>query len=117
MKKTYTYFDWAPVVRSLILTLKKHGVTVVGAGDGEEDIVSENTKELAAHATGCDEGFLYVKTPDTPEGKRKAIYLVLGNEPWETVCDHTVDDAIDKAVDEFSDKWENRKCPTKVVER
>lgn len=107
-----TYFDWKPVVRSICKTLVENGVEIVGASDCEEPIKSSNIKEIVECICGVDEGYIYVKTPDTPEGKKKVLFIVLGNEPEETIADWSSDPLLDKVCEKFSEKWEGRKCPT-----
>ena len=112
---TKTYYNWKPVLRSLAKSLEDAGCTLIGACDGEETFETNSRKEIAEIVASVDEGCIYVTTPDTPAGKRKVVFCVLGNDPEETAADWTCDPAIDKGVDAFSAKWESRKCPT--VER
>jgi hypothetical protein len=114
-----TYLDWTPIVRSFIHTVTSKGFTLTDACDGEETIKTNNRKDAAEHVCACDEGNLYFEK----DGYRFRAYIVLGNEPCETVCDYgwnnncpqSIVDEFDSACDEFSERWEDRKCPT--VER
>ena len=113
-------YDWKPVVKSLCKSLVANGVELVGAndlGDYPEDseIETGDINKIVDWVTGVDESMIYLKTPDTPEGKKKVIYIVLGNGPEEIAADWTMDELIDKATDDHYEKWANRKTP--MVER
>ena len=99
--------DWEKVVRSFIKNACDEGLVLFGASDGEERIQTTNAKEAARHVCACDEGALYFLDGE----KRVAAYVVLGNEPFETIADYTVNEKLDRACEVFSSKWENRKTP------
>lgn len=106
--------NWKPEVKSLLKALMAEGVILVSGDNGEETFKFDgNTNKFIENLIACDEAHLYVRTPSLPT-KDRWIYLVLGNDPGELVCDHTVDDAIDKATDAHYKKWEGRKQPKKL---
>lgn len=103
------YYDWKPVVKSIIKHCVEHGCNLFGAVDGEgEEIKTEDWDEAAEHVCSCDEGHLIFGGVDNI---RKWVWCVLGNEPWETVADHSLDEYIDRGTTAFSEAWENRNCP------
>lgn len=107
-----TINDWKPETQSLLETLQKHNVTILSVDNGEGSIDLANTTwdNFIEETMACDEAHLFVRTPD---GKRRTMYLVYGNDPGELVCDYSIAEEIDAAVDEHYTKWENVKQPTK----
>lgn len=110
---TVTY-NWLPVVGSLLTKLQRASFTLVAVEDGEDLTKLEGTKreqrqQAKALICGVDESHLFV---DNSEGVRRTIFIVLGNEPEETVCDYSVDPELDAVVKDFSNQWEGRPCPT-----
>lgn len=51
-------------------------------------------------SNGVDEAYVFVLTPDGDEGW---IRFVLGNDPEEVVCDHTVN--LSEFIDPIVDPW------------
>ena len=95
--------DWQPEVSSLFNTLKKHGLDVV------------TTIETALEADDC---WMTVSNKETKVETK--IYLVLGNEPGVIMADwvcNANESIINKVEDEHYARWEDRKQPTKVVNR
>ena len=109
-----TINNWKPVVKSFLTIAAKHGLVLQGVdnGDGYEKI--SDLSKGADEASATDEARVYF---ETPEGKVIGAYLVLGNEPFETVCDYHCHPLMDKASDEFSEAWENKKVPKKTITR
>ena len=106
--------NYRPVVGSLLKKLQVSGFTLVSVdnGDGEVELTgTDRDKRQQAKSEICavDESHLYV---DTSEGTRKWIFIVLGNEPEETVCDHS-GSGLDDILEEFSNQWAGKSCPTK----
>lgn len=107
--------NYLPVIGSLLKKLQQHGFTLVSVDDGGDTHHLTGTnrdQRQQAKAAICevDQCHLYV---DNSEGVRKWLFLVLGNEPEETVCDCSGDSCLDPVLDEFSALWEGKKCPTK----
>lgn len=100
--------NWEPVIRDLLNCLLKNNLTLVSVDNGDGEVDVNSIDEAIYEIDGTDESSLYVKNPD---GKRRWVYIVLGNEPFETVCDYTCDPLLDKACDEFSQLWEDRPVP------
>lgn len=109
-------YNWKPVVKSLLKVLQDHNFKLVRVDDGgdEDEVLSQDQKKAAKEAldimTGVDESTLIVSHPSVE--KKMVVFVVLGNEPWETVCDYSSVDILDIAVDQFSKKWEDKSCPT-----
>jgi hypothetical protein len=112
--KTY---NWKPVIGSLLKVLQDHNFVLYSTNNGEarvffNGLTPRQARQLAkAEIVATDESGLYVTHPSYPD-KFLWIYIVLGNEPEETVADYTVNDLLELALDQFSKKWENKPCPT-----
>lgn len=96
--------DWYPETRALLDGLIATGCTIL-SGDNGEDTFDFNGDfvKFIDDLSATDESHLYVKTPN---GKRRWIFLVYGNNPGELPSDYIVDAAIDTAVKAHYDKWE-----------
>lgn len=100
--------NWRPEVRSLLARLLAAGCTLVECE--HEDLVKfkGDLEAFITELTCCDECAMWVITPS---GKKRWMYLVLGNEPGVIVSDYTVDPILDKVTDEHYKEWENRPQP------
>jgi hypothetical protein len=112
-----TSLNWNPVVGSLLKTLQDHNFTLVSVdnGDGKEALTgTERQRRQQAKKLICavDVAELFITHPSSPS-RSLWVYIVLGNEPEETVCDHTHFDVLNLAVEQFSRKWEGKPTPTK----
>ena len=101
-------YNWKPVVRTICTKLLKEGCTFAFVDDGGEDVKVNTVDEAVDAICAVDEARLYVKMPD---GSLKGLFIVLGNDPYETICDYHVDPILDKIVDEFAEEWEGKPCP------
>ena len=106
--------NWLPVVGSLLKRLQDQGFTLVSVDDGGETHKlngNDRDRRQQAKAVICsvDESYLHV---DDSDSVRKWIFLVLGNEPEETVNDYSSGTSLDSVLEEFSAQWAGRKCPT-----
>lgn len=87
-------------IRQVIRALKAADHKLVSVFDGEEDIpVSTETEALEA-ITAVDEAWLYVALPD---GELSSIFFVLGNDPEEVVCNHSV--SLSPVLDPLTESW------------
>jgi hypothetical protein len=111
---TKTINNWLPVVKSFLNICAAHGLKIQKVDDGEEDTLTDNVNEAAKAVCAVDEASVYLLTP---EGKRLWVFIVLGNSPEETICDHTCNPLLEKAAEEFSSKWEGKNVPTKEITR
>ena len=107
-----TINDWKRVVKDFLRIAENHGLTIVGVNNGDGMIKTLNIASAAEEASACDEAWVYF---DAPDGKRLVAFLVLGNNPEETVCDYSVHPIMDAATEQFSKKWEGKKVPTRIV--
>ena len=108
------YRDWKPVVRSIAKCLQEEGFALDHVDDGEEvnAILGTSTKDqresTAELVCAVDESTLFI----TKDGKRSWLFIVLGNQPEETIADYSASgESIDRACDRFSEIWEDRRCP------
>lgn len=108
--------NWKPVIGSLLRILQDHNFTLHSVHDGEDDLTLEGTdrqrrQEAKDVICGVDVADLYVTHPSV-DGIAMLI-IILGNEPEETVADHSAVVPLNQAVDQFSKKWQGRPCPIK----
>ncbi len=102
--------NWKPVIESFFSVALAHGFTLYTVDNGcGEDVLMNTIEEAVEEVTATDESHVVLKDP---AGKRVWFFLVLGNEPFETICDYAVHDLADKVHEEFSDKWDGVACPT-----
>ena len=109
--------NWLPVIASLVRTLQDHAITITaidnGCGKVHTPVSCDTPRKVRQWAKqeicATDESHIYVTTPDKPG--TAWIFVVLGNEPEETVSDYTDRPSIDKAVEAFSKRWEGVACP------
>jgi hypothetical protein len=101
--KTSRYFK---EVKSLLRTLNKYGFTPHSVDDTEELIATPTQTEAAIAVCNVDEARLFV-TKESDNGTKKmfGLFLVLGNDDGEVVCDCSVDDDLDKATTEHYNRW------------
>ena len=100
--------NWKPVIEDIIKCLLNNGLALESVDNGDGRVYVDSIEEAINEIDATDESALYVKNPD---GVRRWIFIVLGNEPFETICDYTCDPLIDKAHAEFSELWEGRSVP------
>ena len=101
--------NWKPVIEDAIKHLLDQGLTLYSVDNGDDEEVLVNTiNEAVEEIDGVDEAHLYVKNPD---GKKRWIFFVMGNEPEEIMSDYICDPLIEKAFDIFCNKWEGVSCP------
>lgn len=107
--------NWKPVVGSLLKVLQDHHFELVRVHDGEGEIKLSGTprqRRQAAKLAICavDESDLLVKHPTLD--KLAWLYVVLGNEPEETVADNSDVLVLNLALEQFAKKWKGKPCPT-----
>jgi hypothetical protein len=90
-------------LRSLLRTLTKHGFSPVSVDDGEERCATLTNAAAVDVMDSVDESTLYVRRGDA--SRTYALFIVLGNDPGEAVCDHTDYDLLTAAVGEYYDRW------------
>lgn len=107
--------DWKPEVSSLVQTLREHGFAVESVDNGETRVNLAKVGEIKFidEAIACDEATLFCVAPD---GKRVALFLVLGNSPGELVCDYSCNSGLDKVTEEHGKMWFGRPQPVIEVE-
>lgn len=105
--------NWHPETKSLIKALLKAGCHVIAGHNGEDKFVpckDGTEKVFLDELLACDECWLTVSTP-TSTGE-KSLYLILGNDPGELVCDYNKDDTLDQVIESEANKWTGKKQPT-----
>jgi hypothetical protein len=111
-------YNWKPVVESLIINIQSAGFNLQSVNDGEELFPQPSLDFAVDTITGVDEAWASFTDSN---GVKRSVFIVLGNEPCEIVCDYTCpkntpqDDPIqmkwEKAMDEFSEFWDGKPCP------
>jgi hypothetical protein len=117
MNKNQRY-DWTPPVLDLCQRLQAAGLQLDSVDDGGEpaDIIilqQQDQPSAAKEATdsicAVDSSTLFVICPD---GRERALFIVLGNSCEEIVCDcSTGCAAMEKAIEEHSAAWEGIATP------
>jgi len=102
--------NWRPEVGSLLKRLIAAGCTILRGDNGEETFKFKNEEQFITELTACDEASFYVRTPTSPASGRW-VYLVLGNDPGELVCDYTVDEDLEKVCQAHNEEWEGKSQP------
>lgn len=90
----------AAAMKAIIDALLAGGVTLRHVNDGEELVPVTTTTEAVTAVTAVDEASLHVTLPSGGTGW---IFFVLGNDPEEVVCDHTVN--LSEWIDPVVDPW------------
>ena len=108
--------NWTPVIKSLGKQLQKEGFNFLSVDDGGECIKVTTIAEMEEVVTSVDESWIVVEK----DGIGMMVFIILGNEPEETVndCSYRDDDvgkALERACDTFSRIWEGQPCP-RIVE-
>lgn len=92
--------DDRQAMRLVIRGIMAKGVTLDFIYDGEEDVPVSTTATALDILCNLDDAFLHVVRPD---GIRGWIRFVMGNEPFEVVCDHTIN--LSEYIDPITDPW------------
>jgi len=80
------------VVRHLIREMKKAGWIVVLIDDGGEcdkDTLNPNETEAMDAVFAVDEARIYFRKNCGSKGKMHWVFIVLGNDGWDAICDHS----------------------------
>jgi len=109
--------DWTQPVLDLLALLQQQELELLAVNDGEEVLrinkgPAHDQQLAAADAiTSVDQAWLSVGTGEATA----QLFIVLGNEPDEIVCDWSgskqLDPAIELAIDEHRLMWEGKPCP------
>jgi len=115
--------DYQPEIRSLLRTLRRHGLTPVSIGYADRHLVHDWSNVKIAHEICAHDDYQLVV--QTARGSRAYLWLVLGNEPGVIVCDWTIREAegdpvdleevLDRVTDEHERRWINREQPLRAI--
>lgn len=89
------------VVRHLIRTAKKHGYAVTKVYDGEDMEKVADESQAMEVVFSVDECHIYFKHPEEP--KAHCVFIVLGNDGWDAICDSSMGGKWDAVMDECSE--------------
>lgn len=90
-----------------LTTLQEARYRLTRVFDGEESIEVHDSAKAALDAiTAVDEAALHVWRPGTGSNppRRGWVHFVLGNAPWEVICNHTAN--LSHALDPLMETWE-----------
>lgn len=89
-------------IRLTIRALVAAGYKLDSVNNGGEDNEPVSTeKEAIEEATASDHAFLFVTDAD---GEESWVMFVLGNEPFEVICNHSGD--LDHVLTPLTDGWD-----------
>lgn len=89
-------------IRQTIRALRSKGYVLDRVFDGEDDIPVADETEAIAAITAVDDAYLWV-AEGTPTGPKGWVRFVMGNEPEEVICDHTI--GLSPVLDPLTDGW------------
>lgn len=109
------YLNWSIPVSSLINKLQKAGFSILAVEDegGEYTKLDQNKSKLAIRKevveaiVSVDVSWVRVQKGD----QKGTLFIVLGNDPYEIVCDYTDWNDLEKVVTEYSTLWDGKNCP------
>ena len=79
------------VVTKFIELALQHGFTLHSVSDGEERHKTTTLEQALEHVFSVDESWVYfTPAPTSPSPVRHCIYIVLGNEGWDAIADHSL---------------------------
>lgn len=93
------------VVSHLIQTAAQHGYAVTKVYDGEEFEKCTTEAQAMDVVFSVDDSRIYFKHPDQEKGH--CAVIVLGNDGWDAIADHSTGDKWDDVmteVDEYVDR-------------
>lgn len=94
----------AAAIRQTIRALNAAGMTLLHVDDGE-DLIRVRTEQDALDAiTAVDDATLIVNLPAGSERETSHVRFVLGNEPYEVICDHGL--SLSPVLDPLTERWE-----------
>lgn len=93
------------VVRHLIRSMKEKGWSIKHVDDGGDRVKCATEKEAMDTVFSVDDATIRFRKGDI----QRAVYIVLGNDGWDCICDHSmsdpddVNDDFEKIMDEVSE--------------
>jgi predicted fused transcriptional regulator/phosphomethylpyrimidine kinase len=93
--------DDRAAVGQVIRALKAAGYKLLHVDNGEENVKVTTATEAIEAIFEVDQAWLLVLDPDT--GAQGCVFFVLGNDPEEVVCDHTIN--LSDTLDPLLDSW------------
>ncbi len=79
------------VVRHLIRTMKSEGWNAINVFDGEETVPTKNEADVLDNVFGVDESRIVFRKAVSPFlPMRRTAVIVLGNDGWDCIADHSV---------------------------
>lgn len=90
-------------IQQTIQALRAKGWHLVEVYDGEETIPVAIDTEAIDAIMAVDEATLVVAEGTPHGGQRGWVFFVLGNDPEEVICDHTIN--LSAAIDPLMDSW------------
>lgn len=114
MKTHHIRNNWKPVIGSLVHKLVKAGFTLTAVDDGEERIKVRTAKEAVEAINAVDDSHLFLTKDFAGKPVKTWLFIVLGNEPEETVADYSITELepeLEAVLDAFAARWEGVRVP------
>lgn len=89
-------------IRQVIRALRARGWVLNFVYDGEEEVKVKTEQDAIDAIMAVDEATLVVNE-GTVTGPRGWVFFVLGNDPDEVVCDHTIN--LSGVLDPLTEGW------------
>ena len=106
--------NWKVPVSSLLSHLQKNDYKIFSINNGAETVlIDQNLSDKTARVKAVEEIVSVDSSVIALNKNRKtfAVYIVLGNDPEEIAADYSEDEDLEKVIDEFTDSWQDKKCP------
>lgn len=110
-------YDWSKPVSSLLYKLQQKGFKLVNVHDGEDyEFFTGNSLSQRKTATATIVSVDVSRLTVEKNNLRGRLYIILGNEPSELVCDWgsasgEIMEELETVVNAHSEQWEGKKCP------
>lgn len=110
--------NYEKAVSSLLHKFQKGGFSIISVMDGMDSFrIDDNLSNLDARKVAvdivCSVDESSVRIKDTESEKFASLFIVLGNEQSEILCDYfaplSLFPRLDAIAEEFQDQWEGKK--------
>jgi hypothetical protein len=108
--------NYEDAVSSLLHKFQKGGFCIASVFDGIDKFPIDDKSDLAARKAAVDivcsvdESSVLIKSPEC--GGFASLFIVLGNEKSEILCDYSAPEdlfpRLDSIAEEFENQWENK---------
>lgn len=78
------------IIRHLVKSMAAHGWVAALVNDGEEMVKCETERDVLAAVTAVDEAHIIFKKDTSQGALRRTAFIVLGNDGYDCICDHSL---------------------------